>query len=62
VYAPPLAGLKHEQVHPEAAHAQRAPQCLEALVAVAIKLGKRDVGLGHRLLAGQGGHSTFTPA
>jgi hypothetical protein len=46
--APPLARLEHDQVHPEGAHVQRAPQRLETLVAVTIERRERDVGVGHR--------------
>lgn len=47
MYASSLARLEHDQVDPEAAHLQLAPQSLEALAAVAIELGERYVGLGH---------------
>ena len=53
VYAPPLSGLQHERVDPEGAHSELASQRLEALVAVALERGKRDVGLGHRASIGQ---------
>jgi hypothetical protein len=48
VDAPPLAGLEHDEVHPEGAHAQLAPQRLETLAAVAIERTERDVRIGHR--------------
>lgn len=47
MYAPSLSRLKRHQVNPEGAHAELSSQRLEALIAIAIQHGKRDVGLGH---------------
>jgi hypothetical protein len=46
VYSPPLAGLKHDQVHPKSAYAQLTAQRLKTLVAIAIERGEGDVGVG----------------
>lgn len=48
VDAPALAGLQHDEVHPEGTHAELTSQRLEALAAVAIERSERDVGLDHR--------------
>src|ERR1700682_3656567 len=49
VDTPTFAGPAHDQVHPEGRHAELASQRLEALAAVSIQGGERDVTIAHRV-------------
>jgi len=48
VDAKPLARLQHDQVHPERAHAEFAPQRLKTLAAIAIERAKRNIRTSHQ--------------
>lgn len=50
---PALAGLEHDQIHAKRAHAELAAQRLEALAAVAIESGERNLRVGHHLSIGR---------